>query len=149
MSDYQEVERLYKNVFEKKKDFESALHKYLDEIELYLQCYYRDDCLYDIFDEIYWLETIIENASERVNCNLGKPKQHELLPCACGNTGVRIRAEQIECVTPYYVYCPWCDRIGPFEYRHRFGLHRTEEEAVNSWNENIENLKGANNAQLV
>ena len=39
MSDYQEVERLYKNVFEKKKDFESALHKYLDEIELYLQCY--------------------------------------------------------------------------------------------------------------
>ena len=79
MSDYQEVERLYKNVFEKKKDFESALHKYLDEIELYLQCYYRDDCLYDIFDEIYWLDTIIENARERVNCNLGKPKQHELL----------------------------------------------------------------------
>ena len=37
MSDYQEVERLYKNVSEKKKDFESALHKYLDEIELYLQ----------------------------------------------------------------------------------------------------------------
>lgn len=33
-----------------------------------------------------------------------------------------------------------------FEYRHRFGLHCTEEEAATNWNGNIENLKGANDA---